>query len=720
MAILSKIRDRSMFLILIVGMALFAFVLDPQSIQSFFSTSKINAIGNVNGEDIDREEFARQVEAYRSRSGANTTQMKAVKAVWNTMLSEQVFENQLEKAGVVVGEKDIWDAMIAIPEIQNSPLFKNELNLFDQEKLKEYVATIKADAEAGDNAAWMGWLETERNIKKNLQRQAYTTLVTAGLGTTLKEGERDYAYNSLKMDAQYVYVPYSSVPDSLITITKGDMQKYLKKNDALYKAEATRSLEFFKFEIVPSEADEAAVKSEVAAYIDDRDEYSNAAKSTITIPGLRNATDYEAFLQENKSDLSLDNAYKFKAQLPKVVADEIFDASTGEVVGPYKDAGYYKISKVVERRTLPDSVQSSHIIVPYAGATRSSSLKTKEAAKKTADSIYRLVRRSKKKFTQIADQINTDGTKGKGGDIGWIRKDQAFSPSFDKDFAAYIYMNKVGSVGVVETAFGYHVIRVEAQKNFQKAVKTVSYGRLIEASEATENTIFEEAETVASNLSDGTLLSELSATYNQQVLSAMNLKVLDEYVPSLGDQRSIVTWAFKEQTEVGDSKRFDVDVLGQRGYAVVVLTESTEGKGVSLSSDIIARVRPILVNQKKAALIKSKMEGASLEEIAQNNHTTIRKANAVTQARPLLSGVGNEPAVVGAMSAAAIGTMTGLIEGKKGVFVLSVDKREDPPALDNYDNYRNKLLGQLKSRTYQLNDVLKNSATVVDNRSRFF
>ncbi|WP_457611567.1 SurA N-terminal domain-containing protein, partial [Lutibacter sp.] len=152
-----------MFLILIVGLALFAFVLDPKSIQSFFSSSKVNSIGEINGENIDREEFARQVEVYRSQSRGRATQMQAVNAVWNSMLSDKIFESELEKAGIVVGEKDIWDAMIALPEIQNSPLFKNDINLFDQEKLKEYIANMKDEAEAGNTKAWSNWLATEKS-----------------------------------------------------------------------------------------------------------------------------------------------------------------------------------------------------------------------------------------------------------------------------------------------------------------------------------------------------------------------------------------------------------------------------------------------------------------------------------------------------------------------------------------------------------------------------
>jgi len=720
MAILSKIRDRSMFLILIVGLALFAFVLDPTSIQNFFSSSKINSIGAVNGEDIDREEFARQVETYRSQSGGRATQMQAVNTVWNSMMSEKIFENQLEEAGIVVGEKDIWDAMVALPNIQNSPLFKNEANLFDEEKLKEYIANLQADAQEGDNAAWINWLETEKNIKLNLQRQAYTSLVTAGLGTSLKEGERDYFYNNTKMDAEYVYVPYTSIPDSLAKITKGDLKDYIADNAKKYKAEATRSLQFIKFDIEPSESDEAEVKAMVESYINDREEYSNAAKATIQISGLKNAINYVEFLNDNKSDLSIDNGYKFKNQVSTDIADNVFNGDLNSVIGPYKQAGYYKISKVVESIKLPDSVKSSHILVPFVGATRSTSTKTVEEAKKTADSIFSLVRYNKSKFTEIADEINTDGTKGKGGDIGWVRKDQAFSAGFDKDFADFIYKNKTGSIKVVKTAFGFHIIRIDNQTKYQEAVRLATYARLIEASEETENTIFENAETLAANLADGKSLIDLAQEKDYKIQYGLNLKVLEENVPGLSNQRQIVTWAFDSETEVNDSKRFDVDVNGKRGYAVVVVTEKANEGDVELNSIIINQIRPILINKKKAKLIKDKMEGSTLEEIATNNATVVRKTSSVTLASPLLSGVGNEPAIVGAMSTLVIDKTSDLIEGVKGVFILKVTKREDPVALDNYENYRKKLASQLKGRTYQLNEVLKEAADIVDNRAKFF
>ena len=131
--------------------------------------------------------------------------------------------------------KDIWDAMVNLPEIQNAPVFRNEANLFDQEKLKEYIANLKDEADAGNTEAWLSWLATEKSMKQNLERQAYTNLVTAGLGASLAEGKRDYLYKNTSIDAQYVFVPYTSIDDKLAVVTKGDVQKYLDKNTKRFK-----------------------------------------------------------------------------------------------------------------------------------------------------------------------------------------------------------------------------------------------------------------------------------------------------------------------------------------------------------------------------------------------------------------------------------------------------------------------------------------------------
>lgn len=720
MAILSKIRDRSMFLILIVGLALFAFVLDPRAIQNFFSSTKINEIGQINGTNVDREEFVRQVDNYKTRSGQKVTQMQAVNAVWNNMVSEKIFETQLSKAGIVVGEKDIWDAMISLPEIQNSPIFKNDAKLFDEEKLKEYVANLKSDAENGNKEGWLNWLQTEKTIKQELERRAYTSLVTAGLEASLSEGEDAYQFANDKIDGEYVFLPYTSVPDTEIKVSKEEILKFVKENSEKYKIEPSRSIQYVKIPIIPSADDDATVKKEVGSYINDREEYSNAAKATVKVPGLKNATNYEEFLNENKSDLSLDNNIYYKNQLPVSVADSLINAAVGTVVGPYKDKGYYKLSKVVEVLQLPDSVKSSHIIIPYLGSARSTTTKTREEAKKMADSIFAIVKNNKEKFKEIANTVNTDGTKGKGGEIGWVSKDQAFSASFDKDFANYIFKNSKGGVKIVETTFGFHIIRIDDQTKSQKAIKLVTFGRIIEPSELTENKIFQEAETFAAKLADSKNISKLATEDNYKVVSAVNIKPLDENIIGLFNQRQIVTWAFKDEQNVGDSKRFDIDDTGNRSYIIAEITEKIEKDGNSINSAMAAQVRDEIVKLKKEQILVEKLKGTSLEAIAKNNNIEVNKVSLVTLANPTLAGSGTEPAVVGAMSAIKLNTVSSPIAGNKGVFVVQVTKNERGAKLDNYESFSTQLTSKLHARTYQLYQVLIDNADIVDNRFHFF
>ena len=113
---------------------------------------------------------------------------------FDSVVSERLYAEQLDKAGIVIGEKDVWDAVVQIPSIQNNPGFQNELGMFDESKLKEYLATTKQDAEAGDQQAqnmWYNWLTTERNVKRNLQQSAYAFMLSQGAGASLKEESRN-------------------------------------------------------------------------------------------------------------------------------------------------------------------------------------------------------------------------------------------------------------------------------------------------------------------------------------------------------------------------------------------------------------------------------------------------------------------------------------------------------------------------------------------------
>ena len=333
--------------------------------------------------------------------------------------------------------------------------------------------------------------------------------------------------------------------------------------------------------------------------------------------------------------------------------------------------------------------------------------------KKSADSIFKLVRRNKKKFAAIADEINPDGTKGKGGDIDWITVAPAFN--LDKDFGEALFFANKGSIKVVKTKFGYHIIRIDDATKKETAVKLATFGRKIEASQATENTIFQNAETFALALANGSKFDDVVKEKGFTPGSAFGLKVLDENVPGIGNQRDMVSWANKKENEVGAYKRFDTS----NGYVVAIITNKTE-KGLMSAVKAATLVRPLLINEKKAAIIANSMNGASLAEIATATKQTVKVVNAISMQSPVIPGVGFEPKIVGAMFTAKENSVFNKVEGNKGVFAFKVSKREKPTALPNYDTMRKRIADTRKGQTGLMYNAIKEAANIEDNRATFY
>ena len=143
MAILSKIRDRSIALIAVIGLALFAFVLDPSTLTDFFDSSKINEVGEVDGESISRQEYAEALDTYKTRNNSNISNMQAARTVWDNILRDKVFSKQIDQAGVTVGEMDILNTIINSPSVQNNPQFLNEAGLFDRDSFMQFLKDTK-------------------------------------------------------------------------------------------------------------------------------------------------------------------------------------------------------------------------------------------------------------------------------------------------------------------------------------------------------------------------------------------------------------------------------------------------------------------------------------------------------------------------------------------------------------------------------------------------
>ncbi|WP_109302520.1 peptidylprolyl isomerase [Aquimarina sp. AU474] len=706
MAVLNKIRQRSVFLIVIIALALFSFVLaDLIRNGGAISQKAENTIATINGKDIDRTDFARKVEAASRSFGTGGSSIQAVNYVWDQQIRETVFEEQFEELGIKVGKDQVNELLGE--SLANNPTFQNEAGVFDKAKMQEYVANVKATSPQ----AYQQWLDYEASISKGAREETYLNMVKAGVGSTLKEGELAYKMENDNVDIKYVQLPFSSIQDADVNVTDAEIQEYVNKNVEKYKAEASRSIKYVIFKEEASQEDENEIKKDVAALLNDKVEFNQNTKTTDSIAGFTSVENVEEFINQN-SVLKYDDTFKYKKQLPATVADTLYNLAVGQVFGPYKDGEYMKISRIVAQKQMPDSVKASHILVAWEGLRTAGDLKrTKEEAKTLADSIAAAVKGNNDTFTVLAAKYSADNSnKDKGGDLGYFVPG-AMVPAFNE----YCFENKTGDQGIVETQFGYHIIRLDDQKNEQKTVKVATVAQKIEPSEKTINTIFTETTKFQISARDKDF-EEVSKENEMTVRPVNKIKELDENIPGLGAKRTIVQWAFNEESKVGDVKRFEIP----EGYAVVQLTAKAD-EGTMIVADASLTVKPILIKEKKAEMLRSKITGSDLQAIASAQGQTVKTASALNMKTPTISGAGTEPKVVGTAFAKEIGGVSSPIVGNNGVYVIEVTKKTPASGLDTYISYASQAsksqVGLVNTKVFE---ALKEAAEIEDKRSKFY
>jgi len=717
MATLNKIRAKSGVLIAVIGFAMFAFVLgDLFKSGSSILKGKQNVVGVIDGHEVSYQDFSpevqRTLEAYKRQGMNSTTQVSNI--VWSNMERKVLIDEEVNKLGLDIGEDELWNLIITDQSIQNAPAFKNEAGMFDQNKVKEYLAYLRENSSSNAQAAqlWYDWINFEKSLKERGVVTSYYNLISAGISATEIDGKFDYKATNDQVNAKYVYLPYTSVKDEDVKVTDDEISDYISNHADEFKADASRDIQYVYFKVTPSLEDEAKVKEELLEDIKDKVEYNRSTSTTDTIPGFAHTANDSLFVN-SKSDVNFDPTYYHKGSLPADVEEFAFSAKVGDLFGPYQDGEALKVSKLVSTKVMPDSVKASHILISFVGAQNASPevTRTEAEAKALADSLSSVLNKKSSKFADLAKDFSNGPTATRGGDLGWFTYGRMVP-----EFNTFAFNNKKGKIGVVKTIFGYHVVKIEDQKNIAKAVKLATIVRNIIPSDATDNDYYAKA---SSFVNANKTLASFQADAKAKGLEARNvegLKKMEFNIPGLGDQRDIVRWAFKDDTELGSTKLHPV----ADGYVAVLLYNSTE-EGLQPVDVARAKVEPILVNKKKAAILEAKLKGSTLEDMAKSANTNVATVNSIHFANPIIPGAGREPKVVGVMFGSKPGVVSAPIAGETGVFAVEVVSVKEATELPNYATYSNKLKSQYNSRVnYQVFDALKNSVEIVDNRSRFY
>lgn len=700
MAILGKIREKSIVLILVIGMALFAFVIS--GVFDGAGTISQEPVAIVGDEEITIEQFSRRVDAVERNTGMSNVQ--AANTVWNQIVTEYSFNQLQEELGLEVGRSHVENFIANSPGFRQDSRFQNALGEFDIVAFTDFIN----DSKRNNPAVYSQWQLQEESIRSTISRQLYNTMIQAGIYHTSFDGKTEHKLENDKISISFVKVPYSSIPDSLVTISDRDIKKYINANAEEFEVEESRSIQYVVFDETASVEDNLEIENGLKKLLEPQVIFNEVSQSEETLPSFSQTDNVKEFIAEY-SETPYDETYKTRAQLG-TYANTLFDLKEGEVFGPYKDGNQFKLSRMMDF-DRGGSVKARHILIAYEGSQSASSdvTRTKNEARKEAYRVLRLVRANGSDFAELARTYSDGPSKNRGGDLGFFRRGDMVEA-----FNDYVFSKPTGSIGVVETDFGYHVIEVQEKED---VVLIASVVKKIVPSESTSNEVFRLAtEFEIESKKNG--FSTASESLGYDLRNGSNLKLMDESIPGLGVQRTIVKWSFEEETSVSDIKRFDL--LGG-GYVVAELIEKSSA-GTSSVEDARNTVESKLMQDKKYDLLRSKYSSdVSLATIAEDYGQSILTSSAINAAAGSIAGAGTEPFVVGSGFSLEMNQTSALIQGKQGIFMLEVDLFEESTALPSYDGYSSSLNESVLNRLRPLIDeVIRDHFEVVDNRFDYF
>ncbi|OUS20234.1 peptidylprolyl isomerase [Nonlabens dokdonensis] len=703
MAVLGKIRNQGVILILVIALALFAFII--QGVLTSNGQKQDDAVGYIGDTEIDRESFARKVENASQNRGANFSQIQAVNSVWDQEVRNAVLAQQIEAAGIKVTDEKVAELVKA--NYKSNPQFQNEDGSFNESQFKSFVQNIQQVNGAG-------WNDFITGTATNAQQEQFFNLLKSGLIATNADGEMEYRMENDNRTFSYVNIPYTTIADSLVEVTSSEISDYVNKHKNQFKVEAQRNIEFVLFEDKASQEDKDSYKSDLSKLLSEQTLRNLNTKKDYTVPAITEAEDLNAYVAQN-SDLPYDNRYVMVSNLP-AAAKAVANVEEGSTFGPYEDGEYMKLSLVEDKKVINDSVNNRHILIAYQGAQRAdpSITRNKEAAKKTADSIFNLIGQSKSKFDSKFEYFKENKEVANGQDIGWVVY-SGNARNYAAGFTKFLYENEEGTVGIAESAFGYHIIRIDEVAAPKDAIKLATVAKKVIASKKTGKELFTKTVKFQKAAKDGDFVA-LAKENGITSTPVNNLKPLDETLPTIGKNRRIIQWAFNEDRSEGDIERFETS----RGYVVVKLNKKSAAGNMS-SEEASAKVAPILRKEKKAKLIMDKIIASEVSEIANNQGQAMKTAASVNRKNPTIPGVGEEPLVVGTAFGLDQGATSKPIAGDNGVFVIKVTAIETAPDLQNYTSNANTIATQAANQsTSKLVEALKKSVEIEDNRAVFY
>ncbi len=678
MAIIGTIRKRSGLLLGIVGLALAAFVLGDL-FQNLGQSSNFdqNKIAIINDEKISTQDFQTRVseqtdlmmKQLNKQSLSNDESYQITMEVWSQVKRETITRQQMEILGLIQKTGEAAAAGVTTDEYMDnitgnnphSEILRNfgdpKTGAFDRNNVINFLNYIEQGVSSQDEEqktqaleAQSQWTNLSKYIKSDIANNKYNNLLLKAYYLPKPLAEQVFVENNKLNKVALFAARYGTVKDEESTPTDADFEAfYTEHKNEFENLKETRSINYISWPVMPSAEDMKDLESQIATFTAD---LAKAPKEELP------------YLVNNSGNSRYDSSWVKKGTLSPFIDSAAFSAELGSIVGPWTENGAFHVAKIVDRMARPDSLKASHILISFAGAygAPQTVTRTKIGAKELADSIKNAVAKNQDAFDQLVSKSDDPSKAENNGHLDWFA-DGGMIFAFNEA----VVNGAKGSIEVIETAFGYHVIRIDDKKEAKTKIRIAQIDLPITYSQKTFDQVYNTANKFASLNRTLDAFDTSATNIGLSVVKGDPLDKMAAGVAGLPNSRELVKWMFNDKTEKGSVS----NVYDFENQIIVAALSEVRPEGILPLEAVKEQITPLVQREVKARILMDKMK--NVKDLNQSGEFQARiDTLTLGFATYSLQMYGPEPNVQGRMFNAKVNTLMGPIKGDQGVYMFKV------------------------------------------------